>query len=367
MGEAPPPNQEFVLALLPFPKDSKVDKIISSIRSKHPQVQIEYQNIAFVPGFAPNLDSVPEETWRKTTILVTLASFPSSIKLIPNLKLIHLFSAGANHLAETPIWKETDIPFTNSSGVHGPQIAEWVLLQILSHTHQQKTLLQWQKEHKWGPHSGLNFVQDGVGQRLGVLGYGAIGRQTARIAKALGLDVIAYTASPRPTPDSKRDRGYTVPGTGDVDGLIPSRWYSGLDKASLHNFLGQDIDILLVSVPLTKETTHFLGKEEFALLKGAFVVNIARGAVLQQDDLIAALKIKPEDGGLRGAALDVTDPEPLPRDSELWDLENVAITPHISGLGTMYLDRSFEILEMNLTRIENGEKLLNEVDKKKGY
>lgn len=189
----------------------------------------------------------------------------------------------------------------------------------------------------------------------------------ARIAKALGLDVIAYTASPRPTPESKKDRGYIVPGTGDEDGLVPSKWFSGLDKASLHHFLRQDIDILLVSVPLTKETHHFLAKEEFALLKGAFVVNIARGPILQQDDLIAALKVKPEDGGLRGVSLDVTDPEPLPSDSELWDLENVTITPHISGLGTTYLDRGFEILEKNLTNIEQGKRLLNEVNKVKGY
>ncbi len=112
---------------------------------------------------------------------MTLASLPPSLKIIPNLKLIHLFSAGANHLSETPVWKETDITFTNSSGVHGPQIAEWVLLQILSYTHQQKILLKWQKEHKWGPHSGLHFVQDGVGQRLGVLGYGAIGRQSTSL------------------------------------------------------------------------------------------------------------------------------------------------------------------------------------------
>ncbi|CZR61213.1 related to glycerate dehydrogenase [Phialocephala subalpina] len=205
--------------------------------------------------------------------------------------------------------------------------------------------------------------------RLQPQAHGAIGRQTAKVAKALGMDVIAYTASPRPTPESKKDRGYIVPGTGDEDGLIPSAWYSGLDKASLHNFLKQDIDILLISVPLTPETTHLLGAEEFAILgkTNAFIVNIARGAIIVQDELIKALKKKPEDGGLRGAALDVTDPEPLPEGSELWDLKNVAVTPHVSGLGTMYANRTFEILERNLGAIESGGKLINVVDKKKGY
>ncbi|PVH83242.1 D-isomer-specific 2-hydroxyacid dehydrogenase-like protein [Cadophora sp. DSE1049] len=369
MGEAPPQEREYVLILLPFAHDAKVTSLIDSIQRKHHHVEIEYHNIAFTGMAPPNLTSVPEDSWKKSTILVTFNSLPPSLKIVPNLKLLHLFSAGANHIFQTPIWKDTDITITNSSGVHSPQIAEWVMLQILSHSHQEKILLQWQKEHKWGAHSELNFVQDGVGQRLGVLGYGAIGRQTARICSALGMDVIAYTASPRPTPESKKDRGYIVPGTGDEDGLIPSAWYSGMDKASLHNFLKQDIDILLISVPLTPATTHFLGAEELAILgkRNAFIVNIARGAILKQDDLIAALKKPIKEGRLRGAALDVTDPEPLPKESELWDLENVVVTPHISGLGTMYIDRSFDILERNLGNLEKGEKLLNVVNRGKGY
>lgn len=184
------------------------------------------------------------------------------------------------------------------------------------------------------------------------------------------MDIIAFTASPRKTPESKKDTGYIVPHTGDPDGTLPSAWYSGLDKASLHHFLAQDIDVLLVSVPLTDVTLHFLGKEEFEILgkqKNAFVANISRGAILQQDDLIAALKKKPQEGGLRGAALDVTDPEPLNKESELWDLENVAVTPHISASGTAYLPRSFEILEINLANLERGRELINVVDRKKGY
>lgn len=181
------------------------------------------------------------------------------------------------------------------------------------------------------------------------------------------MDVIAYTASPRNTPESKKDTGYIVPKTGDPDGTLPSTWYSGTDKASLHNFLKQDIDILLIAVPLTDSTHHFLGKKEFEILgkKNAFIINIARGAIVVQDELITALK--KEEGGLRGAALDVTDPEPLGPESELWDLDNVAVTPHVSGIGTEYVGRSFEILDRNLTRLERGEELINVVDRKRGY
>jgi phosphoglycerate dehydrogenase-like enzyme len=187
----------------------------------------------------------------------------------------------------------------------------------------------------------------------------------ARVGKALGLDIVAATASPRTTPESKKDTGYIVPGTGDPDGSLPSAWYSGLDKKSLHEFLSADLDILLVAVPLTDVTRHFIGKEEFDILakRKAFIVNIARGSILVQKDLIAALKKKE----LRGAALDVTDPEPLNKDSELWDLENVAVTPHVSSISTAYVDRSFQILERNLTNLEEGKKLINTVDRKRGY
>ena len=199
------------------------------------------------------------------------------------------------------------------------------------------------------------------------------------MARALGMSVIAYTASPRTTPESKHDQGFIVPGTGDPDGSIPEAWFSGLDKASLRDFLAQDLDHLLISVPLTKETTHFIGAEEFAILgekKNAFVSNISRGQIVVQSDLIAALKAYKDNdplnggdggGGLRGAALDVTDPEPLPKDNPLWDAPNCIITPHISGIGEAYVDRVFQVLEVNLDRRERGEKMINVVDRKKGY
>ena len=225
----------------------------------------------------------------------------------------------------------------------------------------------------------LQSLCDKVGQRLAVLGYGSIGRQVARVAKAMGMDVIAYTASPRKTPESKKDKGFIVPGTGDAEGEIPTAWYSGLDKESLHEFLAQDIDHLLISVPLTKETTHFLAASEFEILgrkRNAFISNISRGQIINQDDLITYLRkyndndpLKGGDGGggLRGAALDVMDPEPLPKDSDLWEAPNCIITPHISGLGSEYTDRAFQVLEVNLDRREKGEKMINVVDRKRGY
>ena len=322
------------------------------------------------------------EIYKDVTILATLSALPPSPEACPKLQLIHFFSAGTNHIATSPIYTETSIPLTTSSGIHGPQIAEWVILTALAHSHHYALLHTCQQNHDWGKAKNLKELQvlrDKAGQRLGVLGYGSIGRQVARVARGLGMDVIAYTASPRTTPESKHDTGFIVPGTGDPDGSIPTAWFSGLDKASLHHFLAQDIDHLLISVPLTKETTHLIGAVEFAILgkkKNAFVSNISRGQIIVQADLIAALKSYDDHnpleggdggGGLRGAALDVTDPEPLPKEDPLWDAPNCIITPHISGLGEAYVDRAFQVLEVNLDRREKGERMINVVDRKRGY
>lgn len=286
-----------------------------------------------------------------------------------HVKFIHFTSAGVDHFTTQPLFTKSNIPLTTSSGIAAPTIAEWAVLQILSNSHKQKVLLEWQKQHIWGKHTELGGIKDAVGTRIGILGYGSIGRQTARACKALGMDVVAFTASPRTTPASKHDQGYIVPGTGDTDGSIPSAWYSGLDKASLHAFLALDLDILLVSVPLTPLTRHLLGADEFRILgkRNALVINISRGPILVQDDLIEACRKELILGGLRGAALDVTDPEPLPSDSALWDLPNVAITPHVSGLSVDYIDRSLEVLEINLERETRGGRLLNLVDRRRGY
>lgn len=190
----------------------------------------------------------------------------------------------------------------------------------------------------------------------------------ARVAKAMGMDVIAYTASPRKTPESKKDDGYIVPGTGDPDGILPSAWYSGTDKDDLHNFLKQEIDLLVVGVPLTKYTTHLLSTDEFEVLhksnpRGTYIANIARGQIIDQKALIKALETKQ----IRGAALDVADPEPLPKDDPLWKAPNVLITPHVSGSSDAYAERAFQVLAANIRRERDGGKLINEVNRDRGY
>lgn len=255
-------------------------------------------------------------------------------------------------------------------------------MALLAHSHHYSLLSSWQRQAHWGsPNRGgthdprLDNTRDQVGATLGVLGYGSIGRQVARVAKAMGMRVLAYTASPRPTKESRHDSGYIVPGTGDPDGSLPAAWFDGLERQNLHAFLRQGIDVLLVSVPLTPQTKHFLSTEEFQILseahnKHTFIVNIARGQILDQDALIAALqRYVDTDGkeGVRGAALDVADPEPLPDGHPLFSAPNLFLSPHVSAHTVDYGERAAQVLELNLERWRKGERLVNLVDREKGY
>jgi phosphoglycerate dehydrogenase-like enzyme len=354
-----------IVCTLPWPEEMAA-RGIQALKEAFDDVEVKYFPSTFENGIAAPME-VPEDILQRASYLTTLFWLPSTPDAIPSTKLIQFFSAGTNHIAKHPIYTNSKIPLCSANGVHGPQIAEWVIMMDLVHSHSYTKLYDNQKKKHWDQRVGMN-VSDRVGKRVGVLGYGSIGRQVGRVAKAMGMDVIAYTASPRKTPESKHDNGYIVPGTGDPDGSIPSAWYSGTSKEDIHEFLKQKTDLLVIAVPLTKETTHLLSTAEFELLhksnpKGTYVANIARGPIIDQPALVTAL----EKGYISGAALDVTDPEPLPKDDPLWDAPNVLITPHCSGATDVYADRGFQLLIENIKRERNGGKLINEVNRDRGY
>lgn len=199
----------------------------------------------------------------------------------------------------------------------------------------------------------------------GILGYGAVGRQVARVFKAIGMDVHACTLRRRETAASRRDDSYAPPGCGDPEGIFPSRWFSADTEEELHSFLGSGLDVLVLTIPLTAKTRGMIGRKEFGLLaeRKTFVSNVARGEVVDTDALMDAL----EADVICGAALDVTDPEPLPDGHPLWTTKNVVITPHVSGDTTSYARGVFEVLKGNLTRLSKGQELSNRVNLAQGY
>jgi len=158
----------------------------------------------------------------------------------------------------------------------------------------------------------------------------------------------------------KRDRGYHAPGVGDPDGTLPDAWFT---RAQLLDLLAQS-DFVLIAMPLTDETRGMIGARELRAMKPtAFLVNIARGGIVDEAALVPALK----ENWLAGVGLDVFEKEPLPADSELWKLENALISPHVSGATRHYDERAVELFCENLRRYLCGEYLLNLVDTTKGY
>jgi phosphoglycerate dehydrogenase-like enzyme len=174
-------HKEAVLVTLPM---QKPDAAIEKLQAKFPHLKITYRNVPWSKDRAELEKYVPIELWKDATVLLTLAALPPKPEDAPLLDFIQLFSAGSNQLASHPIYTDTDIPIATASGVHGPQIAEWVIMTHLIHTHKYNQLYEAQKESRWAK-DGYK-VRDAVGMRVGVLGYGSIGRQVGRVAKAMG-------------------------------------------------------------------------------------------------------------------------------------------------------------------------------------
>lgn len=258
----------------------------------------------------------------------------------PDLRWYHTPGAGVDGVL-FPELVESDLLMTNNSGVHAPHMAEYLLGTMLSFVRGLPFLMRAQMRHEWGDRREFTIYELGR-QTLAVIGLGDIGQALAWRAKAIGMQVIG----------SRRHVGDPPRG---VDRIYPPE--------ALHELLAE-ADHVAITLPLTDETRGLFGAAEFAIMKPtAFIYNIGRGPIIDSDALIAALR----GGEIAGAALDVTDPEPLPADSPLWDMPNVMITAHTSGGGPFYWERGIELLVSNIGRYINDEPMLNVVDKRAGY
>ncbi|KAI5306408.1 hypothetical protein KEM56_001039 [Ascosphaera pollenicola] len=318
----------------------------------------EHLLILIPPGLSYSLDAIKEE-------------FPE-MKISTHDPSQGLPSKGFDAVIHNPFFtKESDVIITNVSGIHGPAMADWVVMNWLVHSRKYHLSYEQQKDHKWGTHAQWSDAYDHAGKTVGIIGYGSVGRQIGRVAKAMGMRVLVHNLSPRNTPKSKENRRYNIPHTGDPDGTIPDAWFSGAEKKDLHHFLSQGLDQVVVSVPLTPATTNMFSTEEFKVMSESrkpghmapHFSNISRGPVIDQDALAKSL----EKGELRGAAIDVAVPEPLPADHPLWNAPNLTITPHASSIGKEYMDRSLDILRINLKKLRTGEPLINRYNRGRGY
>ena len=273
-----------------------------------------------------------------------------------SLRWVQLLSAGADHALSGPLRSAT-FPVTTASGIHATPIGEYTLASMLAFAHRFHLTLRAQMKREWlGQGRFMATVDELRGHTLGVVGYGSIGRETARLAAALGMRVLALKRDP----SMRSDPGYCPKGLGDPEGRIPEKFFAPDERLAMLS----ECDYVTVTLPLTAHTRRFIGARELSAMKlGAYLVNIGRGEVLDEAALIEALR----SGHLGGAGLDVFEHEPLAPDSPLWEMENVLLTPHMSGANRGYMDKACELFAENLRRFTTNRPLLNVVDPRLGY
>jgi phosphoglycerate dehydrogenase-like enzyme len=252
------------------------------------------------------------------------------------LRWVQLTSAGADHLLDGR-QALGGVTVTNTRGIHVAVMADYALGVMVMLQWGFPRLLRQQRARVWQQQS----TEPLAGKRLGVVGVGAIGGEIARRGAAIGMEVLGVRRVPGPVAGVSRMFG--------PDGLAEM-----LPLA----------DFVVLAVPGTPATRHLLGDAELRRMRpGAFLVNLARGNVVDEAALVRVLQT----GRIAGAALDVFETEPLPADSPLWAMENVIVTPHISGEPDEYPRRVMTVFEENLRRWREGRPLTNVVDLDRGY
>lgn len=325
------------------------DALLEKLRQVSPRL-----NIVCHPARKP--EDIPTDLWNKAEILYTARVIPTPEQM-PRLQWVQFHLAGIDYAVNTPLLANPDLIATTLSGAAVSQMGEYAISMLLAlghhlpamHISQQKS--EWLRD-RWERFSPVELRDSTVG----IVGYGSVGRQIARLLQTFGAIVLA-TKQDVMTPEKN---GYTQPETGDPDGVFFNRLYPYQAVGSMI----KECDFVVITVPLTPQTRGMIGMDQLTHFKPtAYLVDLSRGGVVDQNALIDALQAKK----LAGAALDVFPEEPLPSSSPLWSMPNVIVTPHISGNSPHYDERAVALFAENLNRYLAGLPLYNRFDPQKGY
>jgi phosphoglycerate dehydrogenase-like enzyme len=305
-----------------------------TIRSRYPQMRVAH---------LPNFDLLPREL-PGTHIFVGAFLRPALLVHANVLQWIHSTAAGVSQLMY-PELKKSGVIVTNTSGISSVPIAEHTMGLILAMARNFPDSLRYQEQTKWSQQELWDkpqHISEVNGRVLLIVGYGSIGRELARRAQAFEMRVWGVTRS----------------GKGDH-----TRAEKILAVSELNEALPQ-ADYVVIAAPETPETKHLIGAEQLGRMKrGARLINVARGSLLDETAMTGALK----SGALGGAALDVTGIEPLPPESPLWRTPNLFITPHTSAVSERLWERETELFLKLLDEWFSGKELSNRVDFSRGY
>ena len=259
------------------------------------------------------------------------------------LKWIQSPASGVNYFLDVEGLREGDVILTSAAGTHGGSVAESAIAMILAFTRGIRPSIQYQPEHKWAMREIRVDLTELSGCTLGIVGFGQIGRALAKRMAGFDMNIIAVDLMPRDAPE-----------------YVSELW--SLDR--LDDLLAES-DFVVIAVPYTEDTVDMIGAAELAKMKpSAMLVGMSRGGIINEDAMVKALR----DGTIARAALDVFATEPLPEDSELWDIDNLLVAAHIAGGTQREYQNIMPIVLENLDRFINNQlPLRNQVDKTRGF
>lgn len=296
---------------------------------------------------AEHAEELPAEVLREAEVMYTSLAFPTP-RQAPRLRWVQLDTSGADHVRGTPVWENEAVTITSIAGVSPRPVAEYVLAMVLGFARRLPNAARMRDHRHWPTHRERWELYGPLpvsGSRMAIIGYGRIGREIARSARAFGIEVVGVSRTGSRAYGDEVENVRVVPVAGLEEALAEADW-------------------VVVCAPGTPETMGLIGASQFTAMKdGAYLVNVSRGGVVGEDALLAAL----DAGTLAGAALDVFESEPLPGDSSLWEDWRIILTQHISGLACDYQERVRGLFKENLARYLAGEPLANVIDRRLGY
>lgn len=320
---------------------SEIQTVVSTLA--YTPEELELIRRAFEPAEFVQCDKNDKEALctalQRAQVAVLAGDLDDLVMKAPHLQWVHCDHAGLNKSARPEVFAK-GLVVTGSAGRSGPALAQHGFFFALGLTYQIRRLIAHQASHKWRPKSD-GFVENKAmwGQRLGIVGFGHTGREMAHIGRAFGMHVTVL----------RRSIGDPCP---DVDIMLSSEAGDDLDQIL-------QCDVVMLATSLSDQTFHLFSTEQFRRMKKtSFIVNMARGEVIDELALIEALRT----GEIAGAGLDVFETEPLPAASPLWDLPNVIMTPHTTPQMPNRTQRSIDIIVENVSRYKQGQPMLNKLD-----
>lgn len=309
------------------------------ITYKYTDEQMErLEDLGYEIIFNDERDISFSEEMRDIDTLVCFNPFDKiDISQFPNLKWIQLLSAGINQVPKDIIL-EKNILLTNNRGGYSIPIGEWIVLKILEMLKDSRGFYEKQDKKEWKMNTSILEL---YGKTVGFIGTGSIASEAAKRLVPFGVENIGV----------------------NTDGRKVKYFHKSFSNDNIKKAISQS-DIVVITTPYTKDTHHLVNEDLFNSMKdGTYLVNIARGSIIDEKALIKNLKT----GKIKKAALDVFEVEPLPENSPLWKMDNVIISPHNSWASEMNRNRRFKIAYENMKRYINKEELINVIDLRKGY